>query len=715
MTGGLATLEHVEVPGQAAPSRPQPNGRRRFIYAVTAGMAIVTVPYLWVLWDLWTGQPSLLRWVGSGQFYDLQARAMLAGHLYIPNGSIGIEAFVHGGHQYTYFGLFPSLIRIPVVLFTTSYDAKLTSAALLLSWVATGCFSALLLWRVRILMRGSAVLGRAEAASYGVLVAAITGGSVLVYLAATPFVYNEDFAWSVALTLGSVFALLGVLERPSWGRVTAAGILVLFTNLDRTPTGYACVIGALLVAAWFLLGRDNGDNRRWVLPMVVVGLVPLAVSCAVTWIKFGLPFGLPMADQVWAHVNAHRRYFLAANNGKAFSVRFIPSTAFAYLQPFGIRFSSVFPFITLPTAPAAAYGGVVLDQTYQTGSIPATMPLLFLLSCWGAITAFRRRQVGRVALLRIPILTAALGVTGVLVWGYIADRYLADFLPLLVAASAVGLVDIWRRVNGCSPSFRWVTLTAITALGAFSVIANVAASITPAAQWTPAQLGRFVSIQHQITPGALAHSVERGSTIPNWAPANQLFDAGDCAGLYLSTGVTFKDVPGQQIQHFGWLPVQQEPGFNHTISFKLNVPVSQIRHPFPILTYGPSTLALEPIGPGQVGFKVENPGGPAIPWPTTLSPNIAPLLRPGVPIDITVMTDPYLHRIGVKWVGGGWLLEHYLGGRGPAVVMSTGTQTGGGLPPVSVSDITVPTKDRLCQRIVRTLRPANATAAPPAR
>ena len=711
MTGGLATLEHIEVPEETEEPRPLQRDRRRFVSAVTAGMAIVTVPYLWILWDLWTGQPSLLRWVGSGQFYDLQGRAILAGHLYIPNGSIGIEAFLHGGHQYTYFGLFPSLIRIPVLLLTNSYDAKLTAAALLLSWVTTGCFSALLLWRVRILMRGSALLGRAEAASYGVLVAAITGGSVLVYLAATPFVYNEDFAWSVALTLGSVFALLGVLERPSWGRVTAAGVLILFTNLDRTPTGYACVIGALLVAAWFLLGRDGRDNRRWVVPMIVAGLVPLAVSCAVTWIKFGLPFGLPMADQVWAHINAHRRYFLAANKGKAFSVGFIPSTAFAYLQPFGIRFSSVFPFITLPTAPAAAYGGVVLDQTYQTGSIPATMPLLFLLTCWGAITAFRRRPVGRVALLRIPILTAAVGVTGVLVWGYIAERYLADFLPLLVTAGAVGLVDVWRRVEGRSPRFRWLTLAVVTVLGAFSVIANVSASITPAAQWTPAQLGRFVSIQHQVTPGALAHSVERGSTIPNWAPAGQLFDAGDCAGLYLSTGVTFKDIPGQQIQHFGWLPVQQEADFNHTISFTLNVPVSQIRQPVPILTYGPSTLALAPIGPGEVGFRLENPGGPAIPWPTTSSPDIAPLLRVGVPLDISVMTDPYLHRLGVKWVGGGWLLQHYLGGRGPAVVSNTGVEAGGSPPSVSVTDITVPTKDLLCQHIVGSLRHANVTAA----
>ena len=53
-----------------------------------------------------------LRLLSPDNFYDLQARAMLAGRLYLPNGSIGIEAFIHDGHQYTYFGLFPSLLRL---------------------------------------------------------------------------------------------------------------------------------------------------------------------------------------------------------------------------------------------------------------------------------------------------------------------------------------------------------------------------------------------------------------------------------------------------------------------------------------------------------------------------------------------------------------------------------------------------------------------------
>ncbi len=75
-------------------------------------------PFLWVLWDLWSGSVNPLRSVPYDYFYDLQARAMFHGHLYLPNGKMGIEAFVHNGHDYTYFGIFPSLIRMPILLVT---------------------------------------------------------------------------------------------------------------------------------------------------------------------------------------------------------------------------------------------------------------------------------------------------------------------------------------------------------------------------------------------------------------------------------------------------------------------------------------------------------------------------------------------------------------------------------------------------------------------
>ena len=367
---------------------------RRFTIAATIGGLVVAVPYLWILTDLWNRGPSLLRTVlPSGtlsNFYDLQARAMLHGHLYVRNGALGSEAWVHDGRQYTYFGLLPSLMRIPIFLFTHSLDGRLTASSILLAWLITGLFSSLLLWRVRLLVRGPAILGRAEATTYGVLIATIMGGSVLVNLAASPWVYSEDIAWSVALMIGSLFAMLGVLEAPSWRRVTIAGALILAASLTRGTTGYGCVLSAVLTAAWFASGRGGRENRRWWYPVLLTGAIPLAVGCAVSWAKFGVLYGYPLHDQLYFNEAG-----LSAIKGSYFSVRYLPTTFAAYLGGSGLHLSTVFPFITLPLHPARAVGNVTLFGAEEVTSVPGSMPLLALLTLWGLISAFRRRPARR--------------------------------------------------------------------------------------------------------------------------------------------------------------------------------------------------------------------------------------------------------------------------------------------------------------------------------
>ena len=174
------------------------DSKRRFTMAVLVGLAVAAVPYLWVLFDLWNGSFDLLRTAESNgyasNFYDLQARAIFHGHLYAAGDAFGGETFLRAGHTYTYFGLFPSLLRMPVLALTHSLDGRLTALSMLLAWLVTALFSSLLIWRVRPLIRGNAVMGRAEAASYGVLLATIMGGSVLVYLASDPWVFSEDLA-----------------------------------------------------------------------------------------------------------------------------------------------------------------------------------------------------------------------------------------------------------------------------------------------------------------------------------------------------------------------------------------------------------------------------------------------------------------------------------------------------------------------------------------
>lgn len=224
-----------------APLVPSKANRRRFVVAASVGISVVTIPYLWVLFVMWNSAPNLFRNVYAngygGDFYDLQARAMLSGHLYVPKGSLSIETWVHNGRDYTYFGLFPSLLRMPILLVTHHLDGRLSTWFILLAWLLTGLFTSLLVWRIRTTLRGDAFLGRAEALTLGILIASIAGGSVLVYLAANPYVYSEDKAWSVALSLGAFFALLGMLERPSWGRVFSSGLLIVATNLTALLKG----------------------------------------------------------------------------------------------------------------------------------------------------------------------------------------------------------------------------------------------------------------------------------------------------------------------------------------------------------------------------------------------------------------------------------------------------------------------------------------------
>jgi hypothetical protein len=669
-------------------------GRRRFTIAVLIGIGLMAIPFLWVLWDLWSGSVYPLRGVSPGTFYDLQARAMFHGRLSLSPGKLGIEAFVHDGRQYTYFGIFPSLLRMPVLLLTSRFDGDLTAPSLLLAWMMTALFSSLMLWRLRIVTRGRAVLGRAEAASFGVLVATIMGGSVVLYLAASPFVYNEDFAWSIPLTLGSLFALLGVMERPSTGRVWASGILILLANLNRTPTGYACVIGAVLVAGWFGLGRGGASNRRWVWPMLAVALVGFGASAIVTYAKFGTPVGLPMADQVWASVNAHRRYFLAANGGKAFSVGFLPSTVVAYLQPFGIRFSSLFPFVSTPAAPARAIGAV-LDQTYPTASLPPTMPLLFLLACWGTITAFRPRGLVPFRLTRIVLVAGAAGTAGVFLWGYISERYLADFMPFLIVASGVGLIEVWRRLEGRSRKVRGRALGILSVAAVYCVVVNTAIAATPTDAFTQTEIQNFVSAQDSLSVGSLADSVQHGSTLPAFGPYGQLFMVGNCSGLYLGSGISEVDVPGDLIDHYTWLPVEQDPAFTRQIWFTFNS--SHFTRPVTLMTYGASSLVLKPAGAGNFQISLEH-SGTSVSWPSA-SAVPKPISVLHEPFRIEVTTDPNLHQIKVIWYGTG-LIQHFIAGSGPAVVPSTPT-TGGPLPEVTVVEKPVSSSMSQCRSLQR--------------
>ncbi|MEO6571279.1 MAG: hypothetical protein ABIO83_06990, partial [Ilumatobacteraceae bacterium] len=326
--------------------------RSRFVRATTIGGCVGLLPTMLMLTG---GRFDLDRKaVPSGLFgniFDAQARALMDGHFDLQRGSLAIESFIVDGKTYTYFPPFPSLLRMPILLFS-DLDGRLTALSMMLAAVVTAAAVAGLTWRVRLLVREAQPVPRREAALAGIFVASVTGGSVSVYLASLPWAYHEVYAWSIALAALSIWAITGILIHPTATNVAIACAAVTAAQLTRSTMGWGMGVALLLCALWSFHSHHRWDHAgppgSWLL---LASVLPFMAGCAVTWIKFGSPLRfLPLEDQVWTMVNEHRRQAMAANGGSLTNPRFLPTTAAAYLSPTNIGLRGYFPFITLPSA-----------------------------------------------------------------------------------------------------------------------------------------------------------------------------------------------------------------------------------------------------------------------------------------------------------------------------------------------------------------------------
>jgi hypothetical protein len=260
---------------------------------------------------------------------------------------------------------------------------------------------------------------------------------------------------------------------------------------------------------------------------------------------------------------------------------------------------------------------------------------------------------------------------------------MSDFMPFLILAGAIGMVELWRRLETRSARSRRYALGGIVALAAFSLVANIAIATEPSPQWNEHQLTQYLTAAKSLSVQSLASTVHHAATLPYWAPEGQLYVVGDCSGLYYSTGQSYKDVPGQQLMHWTWLPVQQARGIVHTIDVTINERQRDITRPVPILSYGGATLYLEQGTDENVQLQVTGAGARAIAFPSATG-GAYPVFN-HVTYQFQVITDPNMNAIEV-WQGGHKILGHYLPGPGPAHVLAT--SAGGTTRPIVVVDAT---------------------------
>ena len=472
---GGPPVAKMEAVGLADVERPRARPRRRrtrlidvFFVGVVVGSALV----YFFMSTHGTWNPLYERPEYSGRFFLAQARSMVEGHLWVNRSQLPGECFVHAGRCYGYFGLTPSLVRLPFLLLLDAVNKALTpvfiTAALTL---ATGSMVGLLR---RLLAH---LRARAGTTVFVALAAVALGPASVLAVLTRPAVYEEAIAWSVGFVALGAYCFVRWWETPRrlW-LVLLVASLVLAANSRPTALPFAVVIG--LGVAYRLWRLRATEPVSWTRLAVVGGLVaglPIVTSVGVFLLKFGQvdpsyllhqQVGGPYPAPWWVKIRH-------LDHDHFQSLRFVPTTLLAYGRPDTVHFTSTFPWVAYRfpgsvagTARITYVGGLRPGSLYvdSVSSITAAMPLAFVSAAAALVVGLRARlgsarRAGRawsVSWQPIVVVAAVASWALVLTSVGVLNRYLGDAYPMLALAEVVSVAYLatrWDRagqvLRGC--------------------------------------------------------------------------------------------------------------------------------------------------------------------------------------------------------------------------------------------------------------------------
>ena len=268
-----------------------------------AGLIAVVAAYYLVLLSNGTMQifaPEMLDKV-----FDSMLLHLLHGEYDVDPKAIDFEATIVNGKTYTYFGIFPALLRLSVLPFTDLARAHLARLSCL---AATVIFVALQL-RTLFVVHASLPAASRKPAYLGVMVAATVLSGPQIYLLAFAEVYDEALLWAGVMAAAFNLIVLRAALGPGL-RSSDLAWLAVFAGLafnTRSSIGIGLYIATFLLvmrAAWrwhserlsasparsvaASIGEVVGDPGL-VLPLVILGVLAVAVGI-VNFGRWGNPF-----------------------------------------------------------------------------------------------------------------------------------------------------------------------------------------------------------------------------------------------------------------------------------------------------------------------------------------------------------------------------------------------------------------------------------------
>jgi hypothetical protein len=195
----------------------------------------------------------------SGLVFNSMLAHLLEGDFGVDADAVRLEAFVREGRTYTYFGIAPAFLRLPLLVFSDFRLIDITALSIVIATCVAAYFKCASLFLIRTIASERSVRENV----YGVmLIFILVGGAQVQFLKAS--VYQEVICWGMAIGSAFVYcSLKGLLLKSGFTpRLLATMALLAGTALlTRVTTGVGLYL-ALVLLLVCLAFRAWSKERR---------------------------------------------------------------------------------------------------------------------------------------------------------------------------------------------------------------------------------------------------------------------------------------------------------------------------------------------------------------------------------------------------------------------------------------------------------------------
>jgi hypothetical protein len=416
--------------------------------------------------------------------FDNMLVHLLRGEFTIDRDAIDYEAITQDGQTYTYFAVFPAILRLLAMPFVDIAQADLARLSCLMAVV----IFVVLQLRTLLIVHYSIPAGSRVRSLFTVMVAATVLSGPQLYILGSAWVYHEPILWAAVLAAAFNLVVMRTALRGDGFRTSELALLAALAGLalnTRAPIGVALYLGTVLLIGLAACSRHAPDWRQWrwplrgkVLvsavsalardprisrPVLMLGLLVVADGI-VNFGRWGNPFTFSGANYTY-WIQRHPNVIVAVRDYGVFNLDRIGIAVLYY--------STGIPYI-LKSVPAFAgwLRGCVIEAPPFTPLL--TNPLTIFLAGVGLYRVWVSPdlQPRNAAIFRIALIAHASAVVLILMFFTFTLRYRFDFAPFMTLAAFVGYRSLSMTAAGFSETWRRRMLVAAMGLCVLGVMGS---------------------------------------------------------------------------------------------------------------------------------------------------------------------------------------------------------------------------------------------------